>query len=295
MDNAIKAEIRDAILYRCPKTFAHKYLYNRNHEHRINLKNPVLYDEKIHWLMIYRYDKSYSNYADKIKVREYVKACGLESILIPLEGEGVYASSKDISLDKLPNQFVLKANHGSGEKFYVICHDKKTFNPSIAFEKLDKALKINFAKHYCQYHYAGIKPALLCEKYLVTDGQNRLTDYKVVCSYGYPIAILVCRDRNNGRDYYSPTWEYLDYTKPEFRSGIIEDKPVVLDEMLNAASKLSEPFPLARVDFYIVDGRLYFGEITLTPSEGIHNNLNEKAQIELGERINISAADLREG
>ena len=146
---------------------------------------------------------------------------------------------------------------------------------------------MNYAKHFCQYHYASIKPALICEKYLVTDGQERLNDYKVVCSYGKPIAILVCRDRNNGRDYYTPDWQYLEYTKHEYRSGLIEERPIVLHEMLDAASALSRPFPLARIDFYVVNNKLYFGEITLTPSEGIHKNLNEKAQIELGARISL--------
>lgn len=89
---------------------------------------------------------------------------------------------------------------------------------------------------------------------------------------------MVCTDRDAGRDYYSTNWEYLEHVKPEFRSGRLEEKPKCLQEMLNAAAILSKPFPLARIDFYIVNEKLYFGEITLTPSAGNHMNLNEEGQ-----------------
>ena len=288
MMGKVKKMLVEKLLYYFPHKLAHTIIYNRYHSNKIDFDNPVTYDEKLHWLMVYYYDESFADYADKIKVRDYVRNCGLEKILIPLVGKGVYSNTKEIVFDELPDRFIIKANHGSGEKYYVICQDKNAFDRELSVRKLDDALKSNYAKHYCQYHYATINPALICEKYLMTDGQERLTDYKVVCSHGKAIAVLVCNDRNNGRDYYSPDWEYLEYTKPEFRSGKLEDKPKVLVEMLDAASKLSKPFPLARVDFYVVEDKLYFGEITLTPSEGIHNNLNDVGQMELGKHIDLN-------
>ena len=232
MNNKLKAAIRDTILYHCPKKIAHAYIYKRAHGKRLNFSNPLTYDEKIHWLMVYKYDKTFGYYADKIQVRQYVKSVGLESILIPLEGKGIYNTPEEIDFSDLSEKYILKTNHGSGESFYYISDGSHENDKDRIVEKLNKALKKNFAKHYCQYHYAAIKPALICEKYLVTEGQNHLTDYKVLCSYGNPIAVLVCRDRNNGRDYYSPEWQYLEYVKTEFRSGILEEKPKVLDEML---------------------------------------------------------------
>jgi hypothetical protein len=109
-----------------------------------------------------------------------------------------------------------------------------------------------------------------------------------VCSYGKTLAILVCYDRDKGRDYYSTDWTHLDYTKEQFRSEKPIDKPEGLAEMLDAASRLSKPFPIARIDFYIADGKLYFGEITLTPSSGNHKNLSEYGQMELGKMIPVN-------
>lgn len=288
MNSRIKDAVRDEILFLCPKKLAHSYIYFRTHKKRMDFSSPKTYDEKIHWLMVNRYDKSYGVFADKIAVREYVREKGLEKLLIPLAGRGIYSTAEEIDFQELPDRYILKANHGSGDKYYYLCNGTKPVDQEAVVRKLNKALHTRFAKHYCQYHYDGIKPALICEQYLHVDGHDWLTDYKVVCSYGKTIAILVCRDRNQGRDYYSPDWEYLEYTKPEFRSGEKEERPKVLQEMLEAAAVLSEPFPLARVDFYAVGNQLYFGEITLTPSEGVHFNLNDLGQKELGEKIDLS-------
>jgi hypothetical protein len=133
---------------------------------------------------------------------------------------------------------------------------------------------------YLEYQYEKIKPLILCEK-LLEDGENKsIDDYKVVCVDGVPQKILVCTQRDNGRDYYSTDWKYLDHVKEEYKSGKLTPKPECLEQMLVAASTLSKPFPLARIDFYVVNGRLYFSEITLVPSAGMHGNLNEKGQLE---------------
>ena len=134
---------------------------------------------------------------------------------------------------------------------------------------------MNKAIYNCQYQYADIKPCLIIESLLEREDGKRLTDYKVVCSYGSPYYILVCNDRDNGRDYYSLDWEYMEFTKAEYRSPCKEPKPGCLNQMLEYAAILSKPFPLARVDFYIVNGKIYFGEITLTPSAGCHRYLTE--------------------
>ena len=280
--------LRDKILYRCPKLLAHSYLYWRSHGKRMDFKNPVTYDEKIHWLMVYKYDKSYAGYADKIAVRDFVKEAGLGDLLVPLAGRGVYSSADEIDFDELPEKYILMANHGSGDAYYFICNGSQPVDREAVVAKLNKALATNFAEHCCQYHYGGIKPAIMCESFLEVEGHDRLTDYKLVCSYGKVIAVLVCKDRNEGRDYYSTDWRYLDYVRPEYRSGAVEEKPPVLEKMLSAASILSRTFPLARVDFYVVNNKLYFGEITLTPAEGINRYLNEKGQLAIGKAISLS-------
>lgn len=278
-------QLKRNIVFKLPPKIAHSFLYWSKHHKFMNWKNPKLYDEKIHWLIGNCYDQAYGKYADKYEVRSYVKECGLEKLLIPLKG--VYSSVDEIHIDALPQQFILKTTHGSQGDFYEICYDKKIWNEVVGKNKLNKALCVNLGKIACEYHYCNITPRIVCEE-LLQDGKNkRLTDYKVVCSYGEPKAILVCTNRNEGRDYYSTSWEYLEYVKIEYRSKKRISKPKVLQEMLNAAAILSTPFPLARIDFYIVNDKLYFGEITLTPAAGNNNYLNEVGEKELGSFISI--------
>ena len=273
------------VLYHLPHKMAHSLIYVKNHRHKINWNNPVLYDEKIHWLMVYVYDTNYDRFVDKYQARQYVKKCGLEELLIPLLG--AYKNADVIDYSILPDKFVLKTTQGSGEELYEICTDKKELNTAYVNEKLNKALQIEFCKYHCEYQYEKIVPQILCEKLLESESLERLNDYKVVCANGKAIAVLICTNRDEGRDYYSCDWEYLDYVKEEYRSREKAVRPVQLEKMIEAAEILSKPFPLARIDFYIVGHKLYFGEITLTPSAGNHASLNMKGQRELGRAIQL--------
>lgn len=268
------------VLWWMPRKFSHTVWYWRTHKKIPNFRKPKYYDEKIHYLMIHLYDKKYGKYADKYLVREYVKECGLENILIPLYG--VYDCVEEIEYDKFPEQFILKATHGSGEDFYLICKDKNKMDIDKINQKLKNALETNFAKTFCEYQYAGVKPRIICEKYLSTGNDERLTDYKVVCVNGKAKRILVCTNRDEGRDYYDTEWNYLEHVALQYRSGKRIEKPGNLKEMLEAAETLAAPFPLARIDFYSIDNQLFFGEITLTPSAGNHSYLSEKGQLEWG-------------
>lgn len=273
------------ILYHLPHKMAHSLIYMKKHKCKMNWNNPTLYDEKIHWLMVYVYDTNYGRFADKYQVRQYVKECGLGDLLIPLLG--VYKNVEDIDYDILPDRFILKATQGSGDELYEICADKENMDVVHVNAKMNKALQIEFFKYHCEYQYEKIVPRIMCEKLLKSENGERLNDYKVICANGRATAILVCTNRDEGRDYYSCEWEYLDYVKEECRSGEKAMRPVLLEEMIEAAEILSKPFPLARIDFYIVDQKLYFGEITLTPSAGNHLNLNKQGQQELGRVIRL--------
>lgn len=261
-----------------PKKLAHSIFYYRTHKRWPNLIHPETYDEYIQWLMIHVYDESYGKYVDKVEVRKYVAECGLEDLLIPVYG--VYEKPEDIDYKALPNEFVLMANNGSGSDYYVMCTDKFKMDIRRVNKKMNAALKSHFWKYFCEYQYRNIFPRILCMEYLKAPDSQRLTDYKVVCVNGKAVRILVCTGRDEGRDYYSTDWEYLDHVLPEYRSEKRIERPECLEQMIQAAEKLSKPFPLARIDFYEVQGKLFFGEITLTPCAGRHKYLNEKGQKE---------------
>lgn len=265
-------------------------LFVRHHGYFLNLIRPKTYDDKVNWLILNQYDASYGKYADKYKVREYVESVGLGDTLAKLYG--VYDSFEEIDYKSLPDKYVLMLNHGSGPRCYFINRGRyskeeleERFNAAKKY--MSESLKENYYLGGGERQYEAIERKILCIEYLEDEGKDFLSDYKVVCSYGKTIAILVCTERNKGRDYYSIDWDYLPYVKDRFKSQKNIAKPLVLDDMLKAASILSKDLPLARVDFYIVDGKLYFGEITLTPNSGNHKNLNYRGEKEIGSQIRL--------
>lgn len=278
-----KMRMYKEILWKLPPKLAHSIIYGYKKKHLMHWKNPVTYDEKIHWLMVYVLTPEYGKYADKYKVREYVTDCGFADMLIPLYG--VWNCVEDIDFLKLPYPNIIKLNNGSGPGYYQIMHSGDGSEQKAVTEKLSAALQSNFVKKHCEYHYASIPPKILCEKLL----DEPVTDYKFVCSYGKCNAILVCYNRDQGRDYYTPDWVHTEYTKKEYQSGIIMEKPKCLPQMMAAAEKLSKPFALARIDFYEVNGHAWFGEITLSPSYGCHAYLTVDGQLTLGSFIDLKA------
>lgn len=277
----------DEIQWCLPKKLAHSIIHFRANKCFMPWNNPQTYDEKVRWLLVNCYGKNESKYADKYAVREYVKECGLADILIPCYG--VWSRIEEIDVEALPSKFILKATQGSGPKCYAIIYDKNNVNElNAALQKMKKALKFNTAKYSCQYHYKYIKPRIICEALLEDEnGKSHMTDYKIVCTNGVARYILVCSDRSEGRDYFDREWNYLPFTKPEYRSKYKIPKPKGLEKMLMIAEKLSAPFVVARIDLYDVDGKIYFGEITLTPSACYTGNLTKEAQLEIGSHIEL--------
>ncbi|MBD5559695.1 MAG: hypothetical protein HDQ87_04965 [Clostridia bacterium] len=268
------------ILSMLPPRVAHSLIYFRNHGRRLNWVMPSTYDEKIHWCLARKYVEGYSRYADKFRVRDYVAQNGLGSLLIPLYG--VYTDAKMIDFESLPDSFILKTTHGSGLDFYEICRNKSDLDVDRVRDKMNRALQVDYSTYQCEYQYAGISPRIVCEKLLCEGNGARVDDYKVICTNGKPEAILLCTERSAGLDYYSLDWTPLEYTKPSYQSGQVRQKPAVLEEMLAAAETLSRPFPLSRIDFYVANSRLWFGEITLSPAAGNHRNLTSLGQHQLG-------------
>ncbi len=273
------------LLYILPKSLAHKIMYYTIKGKRLDLKNPKDINEKIHYMMVYRYGKKYGMLTDKCKVRNFVKDKGYEKLLPKLYG--VYNNVNEIDIEKLPEKFVLKTNHGSGEVF--ICTNKKIFNFENCKKLLKKSLKKNYAYNYLEYHYKYIQPKIICEEFL-SDQENRQPyDYKFFCFNGKADCILVCSDREqkNYRDFFDLNWNYLNYAKEEKRNPNKISKPKNLDKMIEYAEKLSNEFEFVRVDLYNINGKIYFGEMTFTPAAGYMDCCYDEVLQYLGSKMKI--------
>lgn len=252
-----------------PKEYAHKQYYKKIMKKPLDLQNPKDMNEKLQWLMVYRYQDDYGIYADKYRVREYVSQKGYADCLPTLYG--AYDRAEQLDFSRFPNAFVLKANHGSGPDYYVICRDKAHFSEDEARSKMARALKLDFSEQQLEYHYKAIKPKIICEEFLAEDSDMPV-DYKVYCFGGKAESILLCLDRQ-GYDVKlmikDKDWNTRPFIRPEYQYNGDIPKPETLESMLRIAEDLAKPFVFARIDFYSIHGRLVFGEITLTPAAGV--------------------------
>jgi len=238
-----------------------KMMYQVNMGKKLNLKNPVTYNEKLNWLKLYDRKTIYTKMADKYEVRDIVSRKLGEEFLIPLLG--VWEKAEDIDFSSLPKQFVLKCTHDS--ESVVICKDKREFDQEKAIKKLSEALKKNYYYYSREWTYKNIKPRIIAEKYMEDSIDGELRDYKFFCFDGIPKALFVATDRGIGEtkfDYFDLNFKHLDLVQHYPNAAQPIRKPANFDRMLEFSKILSAGIPHVRVDFYEVDGKLYFGELT---------------------------------
>lgn len=227
---------------------------------KLNLKKPKTFNEKLQWIKIYDRKPEYSTYVDKYEVREYIAKTIGEEYLIPLIG--VYKSVDEIPWDKFPNRFVLKCTHGSGSN--IICQDKSKLDISNAKKKLSKWMDKNWYWFGREWPYKNIKPRIICEKYMVDESGVELKDYKFFCFNGEPKAMFVATDRgiDTRFDFYDMQFNHLPFMQ-HYKNAIKKiNKPAGFDEMVTLSKMLSKGLPHVRVDFYDINGKVYFGELT---------------------------------
>jgi len=200
---------------------------------KYNLDNPKTFNEKLQWLKLNDRKPKYIDLVDKYKVREYITNKIGNKYLIPLLG--VYNNFEEIDFDTLPNQFVLKPNHTSGNIY--ICKDKKSINKKDLKRRINTWLNREYYWVHREWPYKNIKPKIICEKYMVDESGVELKDYKFFCFYGEP--------------------------KQHYKNGVKKIvKPSGFNEMIQLSKILSKDIPHVRVDFYDIYGRIYFGELT---------------------------------
>ena len=236
---------------------------------KLDLKQPLTLSEKLQWLKLYNRNPEYTKMVDKYEVRKYIEATIGSEVLIPLIG--VWDRFEDIDFSKLPNQFVLKCTHDSGG--LIICKDKEKLNIKKAKQKINRCLNRNFYYKGREWPYKDVKPRIICEKYMVDESGVELKDYKFHCFNGKVKLILLCKGRSSTSgakyDFYNEEWNLLDLQRPNHpSSGIYAPKPIQFDKMIEYAEILSRDQPFLRIDFYEVEGKLYFGEITFYPTSG---------------------------
>ena len=279
-----------------PQKFA-EIQYKQRIGKKINWDAPCDLNEKIQWLKFYSDTSEWSRLSDKYRVREYIHERGLDRLLVELYG--VYDRAEDIDWSKLPSNFVMKVNNGSGD--VLVCKEKPDYTKTLAItQKYNELLRMKFWQSFAEPHYSSIKPCIIIEQLLDTEKQqiktNTLIDYKVWCFNGIPYCIWTCYNRTPKTvevATYDLNWNYHEewsaFTSHYVKATTLLPKPVCLDDMLHCASVLSSGFPQVRVDFYVVGDKLYFGEMTFTSKGGYMDFYTEEFLLQMGEQVVLPA------
>lgn len=257
----------------------------------LNINEPHSFNEKLQWLKLYDRNPLYTNLVDKYEVRKYISQTIGKEYLIPIIG--VWDKFEDIDFSKLPDKFVLKCTHDSGG--LVICKDKYKLDTEMARKKINKCLKRNFYYSGREWPYKNVKPRIVCEKYMVDESGTELKDYKFFCFNGEPKALFVATDRDIDTrfDFYDMNFNHLPVMQ-HYKNGVKKVfKPKGFDEMIKLAAQLSKDIPHVRVDFYDINGKVYFGELTFYHFSGFQKFEPEKYDALFGSWIQLPSEHKR--
>ena len=264
----------------------------------INLKNPKLFSEKIQWLKIYDCTPIKTRLADKILVRDWVKEKIGEKYLKKVYG--IYEKYEDIDFSKLPDEYVIKTNHGCNMQLLVIEGGKPD---KFQKERFNNFLKINYAfKSGYEMQYKDIKPLIFTEEYIknfhppcqnssdFSDYRPELFEYLIFCFNGEPKLILFASGKRSDRvccTMFDTKWNNLHFNYGGYLHESEVPPPENLDKMLEIARILSKDFKFVRVDLHNVDGKIYFGEMTFTPVSGYMKFKPRKYDRILGDMLDL--------
>lgn len=250
--------------------------------------DPVGFDEKIRWAMLYDATPLKTRLVDKYLAREYVQEKIGEEHLVPLLG--VWDSFEQIDFDKLPEQFVLKLNNGSGMN--MIVKDKKQFNTADAKMKWERWMQMNYAYAEYEMQYRDVEQKIIAEEYIEQIDGN-LYDYKFHCINGKVYACQVIGDRDFKNHvakeaFFDIKWNRLPNITEDYEDyDTVLNKPQKWNEMVKIAEMLSKEFWYVRIDLYVVLEKIYFGEFTFSPNRGLHCFMSREWDLELGNKITL--------
>lgn len=256
--------------------------------YKLDLNNPQTYNEKLQWLKLHDRKDIYSTMVDKYEAKKYVAdTIGEEYIIKTL---GVYNKFDEIDFNDLPNQFVIKCTHDSGG--LCICKDKKNFDIEKARKKINKSLRNNYYRMWREWPYKNVKPRIIIEEYLEDHEYHELRDYKFFTFSGKVELMFVASNRQGKGetyfDFFDRKYNHLDIINGHNMNPECPKKTKKYEEMIKLAEKIGKNLNHARIDFYDVDGKIYFGEITFFHWGGFVPFEPKKWDKYLGNMIDIS-------
>lgn len=263
-----------------------KMKFRRSMGHKLNLKAPKSFSEKLQWLKLYDRRPEYTVMVDKVKAKDYVASVLGEEYIIPTLG--VWENPDDIDFNKLPDRFVLKCNHNSGTGMYI-CKDKNKMDVKKVKEELKRGIKEDYYKKNREWPYKDVPRRAFAEAYK-EDEFGELRDYKFFCFNGEVKALFIATDRRKGEhavrfDFFDENFNHLPFTNGHPNANVLPEKPKMFEEMKVLASKLSKGIPQVRIDLFEVGTKIYFGEMTFFHWSGLQPFVPEEWDYKFGEWV----------
>ncbi len=252
---------------------------------KLNLKNPERFSEKIQWYKLYYRNPLMNKCVDKYMVREYLEEKGYGQYLVKLYG--CWKNVDEIDFNKLPNEFILKVTNGSGTN--IIINNKNNINVEIIKRQLNVWLNRSHISPGREWAYNLSTPVIIAEE-LLKNEKGELPDYKFLCFNGKVVNVIYDYNRFNGhkRIIFDEDWNDTGvYADDAIYEVNVIKKPIHYDEMKKISEKLSEDFPMVRVDLYNIQGKIYFGELTFYPWSGYMNFSPDEFDYKLGEKLKL--------
>ncbi len=264
-----------------------KLLYRLLTGSRLDLKHPTTYGEKLNWLKLYDRVPEYSIMVDKVRAKEWVSQRIGSQYIIPTIG--VWENPEDIDFDALPEKFVLKCNHNSGKGMYI-CRDKSRMDIRSVIKELHKGLKENYYLRFREWPYKDVPRRILAEQFMEEEnGTSELVDYKFFCFNGQPYMMYISQDHaaQPTTDFFDMSFNRLPIRMKDPNSNIEVEKPKLFEEMKKLATVLSKGIPHLRVDFYVINNKVYFGELTFFHNAGFTVIWPKEWNVKIGEMIKL--------
>lgn len=253
----------------------------------LNIDKPRTFNEKLQWLKLFYYPNTplVVKCTDKYAVREYIISKGFGDKLVPLIGK--WMSSEEIEWNVLPNQFVLKCNHGCA--YNIVCDNKKDLDINKVKKTLNAWLNEDFGAFNVEVHYSKIQPhVIICEKYL----GNSITDFKFFCFNGEPRFMYVSNDLIHDRQasigFFNLDGSKIPITRDDYKDVSEVQLPSFFGEMVEMSRVLAKDFPFVRVDYFLANNTYYFAELTFTPGACMIPLNPPQYDLLWGEMLNIS-------
>lgn len=272
-----------------------KLLFRYRTGKKLNLKEPQTFNEKLQWLKLNDRKKTYTKMVEKYDAKEYVSNIIGKEYIIPTIG--VYDKFDEIDFKNLPNQFVIKCTHDSGG--IVICKNKKELDIESAKKKINKSLNKNFFYHGREWPYKNIKPRIIVEKFMKDDKYSSMRDYKFFCFNGKPEIMYLSEGLEDhstaGMSFFDMNFKLLPLKRKDYHElNYNVEKPKNFEKMKKFAEMLSKDIPHIRVDFYEINGKLFFGELTFYTCSGFVPFEPEEWDYKLGKMINLNGVKKNE-